>query len=83
MASDIVERWEVESENTPGKRYTLCKLVDETWTCSCPHWTRRIPRKNCKHIDYHLTLGAGRALTTDPLLMSLIKLNRKAVGVAQ
>lgn len=46
-----VERWYVTSHTNPDKEYTVSLANDnETWGCSCPHWTRNFPRPTCKHI---------------------------------
>jgi hypothetical protein len=74
---EIAERWEIESESSPGKKYVVSKMLDGSWACSCIGWTRHVPRRDCKHIEWHKRFG-GTALTVDPLLMSLMKLNRKA-----
>jgi len=44
-----VKQWEVESSD--GKRYYTISLSDQgVWGCSCPAWTRHMPRVDCKHI---------------------------------
>lgn len=46
-----VSRWYVSSHSNPNKEYTVSLADDlETWGCSCPHWTRNVPRPICKHI---------------------------------
>jgi hypothetical protein len=45
-----VEHWEVESYSNPNKAYIVSRKADGTWGCSCPHWTRHMPRPVCKHI---------------------------------
>lgn len=45
-----VKRWFVESF-TSDRIYTVSLAEDDiTWGCSCPHWTRNVPRPTCKHI---------------------------------
>ena len=46
-------KWNVESNS--GKSYVIAIKRDNTWGCSCPHWTRNrknIPDGKCKHIKY-------------------------------
>lgn len=54
-----VKRWYVESfTSTKGKVYTVSLAEDdETWGCSCPHWTRNVPRPLCKHIRQVQEMG--------------------------
>jgi hypothetical protein len=42
-------QWKVPSDSS-DKIYTV-SLKDSVYSCSCPAWTRRTPRKNCKHIN--------------------------------
>ena len=45
-----VSRWYVKSHSS-NREYTVSLADDgETWGCSCPHWTRNVPRPLCKHI---------------------------------
>lgn len=48
-----VRRWIVPGSGT--MKYTVVKVnspsdVSREWQCSCPAWTRHIPRTHCKHI---------------------------------
>jgi hypothetical protein len=55
MGIEIEKYWYVDSFSDENKRYKVCRLVDGTYTCSCPEWIYR--RKECKHIEqikYHL-----------------------------
>ena len=46
-----VDRWYVRSHSNPDIKYTVSRADDgKTWGCSCPHWTRHVPRPTCKHI---------------------------------
>lgn len=46
--------------------YTVTETA-EGWQCSCPAWTRRVPRRDCKHIDEARALppSAATGLTAD------------------
>lgn len=58
----------VDSFTEPGTEYTVEKLTDQTWTCTCPAYTfSKTDHKDCKHI--HKAQGAvvghrtGRMIT--------------------
>ncbi len=58
-----IKRWYVESfTSKTGKVYTVSLAEDDvTWGCSCPHWTRNVPRPTCKHIRQVMEMNdAGR-----------------------
>lgn len=42
-------QWKVKSSSGNGL-YTVSLGKDGKYACSCPAWTRNMPRKNCKHI---------------------------------
>ena len=57
-----IKRWFVESHSS-DKVYTVSLADDEvTWGCSCPHWTRNVPRPVCKHIREVHAQGVGATL---------------------
>ena len=71
-----LEFWKVESDSSPGKFYTVSRLADESFSCSCLGWTRHIPRKDCRHITY---VKAGGAVEFDPLARAVtLALKRRA-----
>jgi hypothetical protein len=45
-----VEKWFVLSDSNPDKKYTVSRVDDGSFACSCPAWT--FGRKRCKHIRY-------------------------------
>lgn len=63
MAKQL-EYWKVESDSRPGKFYTVSRLDDESFSCSCKGWTLHTPRRDCRHINY---VKAGGAVEYDPL----------------
>ena len=47
--SDIQEKeWEIVSSSDPNKVYQVKLNSDNTWTCTCPHYTFR--KSECRHI---------------------------------
>lgn len=40
----------VTSHSNPDKEYTVALSIKGEWSCSCPAWIFRSPRKPCKHI---------------------------------
>lgn len=40
----------VTSHSDPTKEYTVALSQKGEWSCSCPAWIYRTPRKPCKHI---------------------------------
>ncbi|MBU1067682.1 hypothetical protein KKE60_07825 [Patescibacteria group bacterium] len=56
-----IHRWIVESESGHGS-YTVGQDAGGNWGCSCPAWTRHVPRRDCKHITT-VRMGGGRTLT--------------------
>jgi len=46
---NYIRQWQIESESTPGKYYTVSLDYDGNFSCSCPHWIYR--HKECKHIQ--------------------------------
>jgi hypothetical protein len=52
MNTSIYKRqWDVGSFTDPSKKpYKVSERYNGTWECSCPAWTRHMPRADCKHI---------------------------------
>lgn len=71
----IVDQWKIESESSPGRYYVVSLNADESFSCSCLGWTRHVPRRDCKHIDYHRRFGG---IPVEPVLMAMAKAQRKA-----
>ena len=50
------ESWTVESDSSPGKKYTVSVSRDGVWGCTCPHWIHQKgspeDRTPCKHIRH-------------------------------
>jgi len=44
-----VKRWVIPS-HTSMREYIVAQDKDGNWACSCPGWTRHVPRTDCKHI---------------------------------
>ena len=53
MQSQYSRQFDVNSFTDPRlKPYKVSERRDGTgWECSCPAWTRHMPRKDCKHIS--------------------------------
>jgi hypothetical protein len=79
-AQCIVAQYEIESESAPGRMYTISLDGNGDYSCSCLGWTRHVPRKDCKHIEWH-KVHPGRPI--DPMLAAMGKAQRRAVRVAQ
>ena len=43
-------KWKVRSHSNRKKEYVVSRDQNGNYGCSCPAWTRRTPRKDCKHI---------------------------------
>ena len=71
--SFLLEQFEVESTSKAGKKYTVSKYTDH-YACSCIGWTRHVPRKDCRHIEWVREFGPR---PIDSLLQSIRKANRK------
>lgn len=50
MKNHYLKQWNVESESSPRTYIVSLRSVDGMLECSCPAWTRSMPRKPCKHI---------------------------------
>ena len=50
MATNYPEQWQVPSDSNPDKSYIVSVTDSKEFQCSCPAWTRHMPRKDCKHI---------------------------------
>lgn len=70
----IVEAWKVPSQSS-NATYTVARYEEGSFACSCPGWTKHFPRKDCKHIMWVVAHGPT---PIEPLLLSLIQVNRKA-----
>ena len=64
MADKWVQRWEVASHSNPSKTYTVAIDADGIYDCSCPAWTRHMPRKDCKHIQQVKAIEQAPKVTT-------------------
>ena len=56
-----VKRWVVPSSSGDGK-YIVGQDAEGNWGCSCPAWTRHVPRQDCKHI-LDVKAGGGKSIT--------------------
>jgi hypothetical protein len=72
----IVAQYEVKSE-TSGSTYIVSLDGNGDYSCGCLGWTRHVPRRNCKHIDWVIAFGPGEM---DPLLASMRKVQRRAAA---
>jgi hypothetical protein len=79
MNTSIYKRqWDVGSFTDPGKKpYKISERLDGGWECSCPAWTRHMPRADCKHID-----KVRRALQRTPAAPAFISANQPTSSVA-
>jgi hypothetical protein len=84
---EIVQMWDVSSDS--GNHYHVSQLEEGSYQCSCLGWTRHVPRRDCKHIQWVLMYGSTvhgpiKVLTVDPMLMAMAKAQRRAAkkGVA-
>ena len=47
-----IEKWYVDSDSGPGKKYTVARDAAGEFGCSCPRWKfQRGGRVDCKHIN--------------------------------
>jgi hypothetical protein len=49
----ISKVWTFKSESNPGKTYETLQYDDDTTSCGCPGWTRRVAHdgsRSCRHI---------------------------------
>lgn len=52
MNARYVRQYDVASLSKPAQKpYKVSERADGGWECSCPAWTRHMPRTDCKHID--------------------------------
>ena len=79
MNTSIYKRqWDIQSFTDPGKKpYKISERLDGGWECSCPAWTRHMPRADCKHID-----KVRRALQRPPAAPVFISANQPTSSVA-
>lgn len=55
MSKNICRVWTFESDSNPNIEYETLQYVDETTSCSCKGWTRRVApdgSRSCKHTRY-------------------------------
>lgn len=58
----------VTSHSNPNKEYTVALSEKGEWSCSCPAWIFRSPRKPCKHItEVGKALVMQNMTTTKPI----------------
>ena len=53
MNKEISKVWTFRSDSNPNKSYETLQYTDETTSCNCPGWTRRVGnngQRTCKHI---------------------------------
>lgn len=55
MTDKWVEQW--KTKGSTGNVYTVSLGYDGKYACSCPAWTRNMPRKDCKHIAEIRAIG--------------------------
>ena len=67
MADKWVQRWEVASHSNPNRTYTVAIDAEGNWGCSCPAWTRHMPRKDCKHIRQVKAMEQAPKVATVPI----------------
>lgn len=70
----IVSQYEVDSDSTPGRTYVVSLNGNGQYSCGCLGWTRHVPRRDCKHIEWVKAFG-GRPV--DPLLAAMGKAQRR------
>lgn len=56
-----VKRWVVPSSSGDGE-YIVAQDAAGNFACSCPGWTRHVPRTDCRHIR-EVKAGGGQTLT--------------------
>jgi len=62
----IMDKWVkrfVVPSSSGGGEYIVSQDRDGNWACSCPGWTRHVPRTDCKHIREVRDYGGGETLT--------------------
>jgi hypothetical protein len=52
MSSPVAKVWTFPSSSNPTKNYETLQYTDDTTSCNCPGWTRRVAAdgsRTCKH----------------------------------
>lgn len=67
-----LQQWKVLSSNGK-KEYVVSQCEDKTFACSCPNWTRNMPREECKHILRQRLTMIGTSIILSPNSVLTIK----------
>ena len=52
MSKPISQVWQFPSDSNPDKEYETLRYTDQSMSCNCPGWTRRVAAdgtRSCKH----------------------------------
>ena len=52
MKKPISQVWQFPSDSNPDKEYETLRYTDQSLSCNCPGWTRRVAAdgtRSCKH----------------------------------
>ena len=52
MKNPISQVWQFPSDSNPDKEYETLRYTDQSMSCNCPGWTRRVAAdgsRSCKH----------------------------------
>lgn len=52
MSKTISQVWQFPSDSNPDKEYETLRYTDQSLSCNCPGWTRRVAAdgsRSCKH----------------------------------
>jgi len=52
MSKTISQVWQFPSDSNPDKEYETLRYTDQSMSCNCPGWTRRVAAdgsRSCKH----------------------------------
>lgn len=53
---ELVAAWAFASESNPGKVYQTLLWQDQSTSCDCPGWTKRVNKqtgqRTCKHVRF-------------------------------
>jgi predicted nucleic acid-binding Zn finger protein len=55
MNKQISKVWTFSSDSNPNTEYETLQYLDQTTSCNCPGWTRRVASdgtRSCKHTRY-------------------------------
>jgi hypothetical protein len=64
VANHLAHAWDAVAKMPKGMTF---------WQCSCIGWTRHVPRKDCKHIEWVKRFGG---IPLDPMLHAMDKAQR-------